>query len=161
MIVRVDGGRARITDADGGEVTVPRLRELGPSLGATPVLLDGELAGPVERAELWIGDLLHLDGRDTCPLPFRERRALLERLPLDGPHWRLAPVFPDGGAEVVAAAAQQGLPVCRREGRRLALRAGQAQRAAGSRSRRAPEGPRTGAPAAGAGAASSGSAERS
>ncbi|GAA1259456.1 hypothetical protein GCM10009609_23000 [Pseudonocardia aurantiaca] len=110
VIIRVDGGRARITDGDGGEVTVPRLRELGPSLGATPVLLDGELAGPVERAELWIGDLLHLDGRDTCPLPLRERRALLERLPLNGPHWKLAPVFPDAGQEVVAAAAQQGLP---------------------------------------------------
>jgi bifunctional non-homologous end joining protein LigD len=110
VIIRVDGGRVRITDADGGEITVPRLRELGPSLGATPVLLDGELAGPVERAELWIGDLLHLDGRDACPLPFRERRSLLERLPLNGPHWKLAPVFPGAGGEVVAAAAQQGLP---------------------------------------------------
>ena len=86
--------------------TAPRsrhrtLRELGPSLGATPVLLDGELAG----GDLWIGDLLHLDGRDVAGLPFRERRALLEDLPLAGPHWRLAPVFPGGGAEVVAAVA--------------------------------------------------------
>jgi bifunctional non-homologous end joining protein LigD len=110
VIVRVDGGRERFTDVDGAEISVPRLHGLGPSLGATPMLLDGELAGPVDRAELWIGDLLHLDGRDACSLPFRERRALLERLPLNGPHWKLAPVFPGAGAEVVTAAAQQGLP---------------------------------------------------
>ncbi|WP_433284192.1 non-homologous end-joining DNA ligase [Pseudonocardia sp. CA-142604] len=110
VILRVDGGRATITDGDGEELSVPRLRELGPSLGATQVLLDGELVGPTDKAELWIGDLLHLDGRDTCPLPFRERRALLERLPLDGRHWKLAPVFHGGGAEVLAAAGQQGLP---------------------------------------------------
>ncbi|WP_219418843.1 DNA polymerase ligase N-terminal domain-containing protein [Pseudonocardia nigra] len=110
VIVRVEGGRARVTDADGEQPAVPRLRELGPSLGATAVLLDGELVGPPDRADLWIGDLLHLDGHDACALPFRERRALLEGLPLDGPHWKLAPVFPGGGPEVVAAAEQQGLP---------------------------------------------------
>jgi bifunctional non-homologous end joining protein LigD len=110
VILRVDGGRVTITDGHGAELSVPRLRDLGPSLGATQVLLDGELVGPTDRAELWIGDLLHLDGRDTCRLPFRERRALLERLPLDGRHWKLAPIFHGGGAEVLAAAGQQGLP---------------------------------------------------
>ncbi|NMH98111.1 non-homologous end-joining DNA ligase [Pseudonocardia acidicola] len=111
VIVRVEGGRARITDADGAELHVPVLRELGPSLGATQVLLDGEVVGdPRTGAKLWIGDLLHLDGRDVAELPFRERRALLEELPLSGPHWRLAPVYPDAGPEVLAAAAEQGLP---------------------------------------------------
>ncbi|WP_433554852.1 non-homologous end-joining DNA ligase [Pseudonocardia xinjiangensis] len=110
VLVRVEGGRTTITDEHGAELSVPRLRDLGPSLGATQVLLDGELAGPTDRPELWIGDLLHLDRHDACPLPFQERRALLEGLPLDGPHWKLAPVFHGGGAEVVAAAAQQGLP---------------------------------------------------
>jgi len=108
VIVRVEGGRARITDADGTELPVPRqLRELGPSLGATEVLLDAELT---DRGELWIGDLLHLDGHDARELPFHERRALLEGLPLQGPHWRPAPVFPGGGPEVLAAVAGQGLP---------------------------------------------------
>src|SRR5690349_19204101 len=105
VIVRVDGGRARVTDADGTEVEAPTLREFGRSLGAIAVLLDGELV----RGDLWIGDLLHLDGRDVSGLPFRERHALLEGLPLAGPHWRLAPVFPGGGAEVVAAVRQQRL----------------------------------------------------
>jgi bifunctional non-homologous end joining protein LigD len=106
VIVRVEGGRTRITDAEGDELDVPTLRGFGPSLGATQVLLDAELVG---RSDLWIGDILHFDGRDTEPLPFRERRALLERLPLQGPHWRLAPVFPGGGPEVLAAVEQQGL----------------------------------------------------
>jgi bifunctional non-homologous end joining protein LigD len=110
VIVRADGGRVRITDADGDEVAAPSLRELGPSLGATQALLDGELVGGAEGAYLWIGDVLHVDGRDACRLPFRERRALLERLPLDGPRWRLAPVFPGAGPEVLAAAKQQNLP---------------------------------------------------
>lgn len=107
VIVRVEGGRARVTDADGAEVPTPRLAGFGPALGATQVLLDGELTAD---GDLWIGDLLHLDGTDARPLPFRQRRGLLEELPLAGAHWRLAPVFPDGGPEVVAAVAGQGLP---------------------------------------------------
>jgi bifunctional non-homologous end joining protein LigD len=113
VIVRVEGGRARITDEDGVDLTsaLPQLRDLGPALGATQVLLDAELAGdPLAAADLWVGDLLHLDGRDCTPLPFTERRALLEGQPLAGPDWRVAPVFPDSGAAVLAAAAEQGLP---------------------------------------------------
>lgn len=105
VIVRVDGGRADLTDAQGVPVDAPTLAGLGPSLSARQVLLDAELAGD----DLWIGDLLHLDGRDTTPLPFRERRDLLEALALAGPHWRLAPVFPGGGPEVVGAVRQQKL----------------------------------------------------
>jgi bifunctional non-homologous end joining protein LigD len=111
VIVRVDGGRAEVTGAEGEPVDAPTLRELGPSLSATQVLLDGELAGK----DLWIGDLLHLDGRDIAALPLRERRALLEELPLAGPHWRPAPVFPDGGESVVAAVREQKLHLLSRD----------------------------------------------
>jgi bifunctional non-homologous end joining protein LigD len=110
VIVRADGGRVRITDAEGDEVAAPSLRALGPSLGATQALLDAELVDGAEGAYLWIADVLHVEGRDVCGLPLRERRALLERLPLDGPRWRPAPVFPGAGPEVVAAAKQQNLP---------------------------------------------------
>ena len=115
VVVRVEGGRARVTGTDGEELPAPTLRELGPSLSATQVLLEGELT---ERGELWIGDLLHLDGHDTRALPFRERRALLDRLPLHGSHWRLAPAFPDAGTEVLDAVAAQGLPavIAKRDG---------------------------------------------
>lgn len=106
VIVRVDGGRARFTDAEGTEVPVPGLRGFGPSLGATQVLLDAELVG---GSELWIGDVLHVDGRDVHELPFVQRRELLEELDLSGPHWRLAPAFPGAGPEVLAAVREQGL----------------------------------------------------
>jgi len=106
VIVRVDGGRARFTDADGAEVATPGLRGFGASMGATQVLLDAELVG---GTELWIGDLLHVDGRDVLGLPFAQRRELLAELDIAGPHWRLAPVFPGAGAEVLAAVREQGL----------------------------------------------------
>lgn len=110
VIVRVEGGRAQVTDADGADLTasLPHLRGLGPSLSATRALFDGELAPGTD--DLWIGDLLHLDGEDLAPLPFHERRRRLDALPLAGAHWRPAPVFPGAGAEVVAAVRQQGLP---------------------------------------------------
>jgi bifunctional non-homologous end joining protein LigD len=106
VIVRVDGGRARFTDADGAEVATPGLRGFGASMGVTQLLIDAELVG---GTELWIGDLLHVDGRDVLELPFVQRRELLEGLELAGPHWRLAPVFPGAGAEVLAAVREQGL----------------------------------------------------
>ena len=37
---------------------------------------------------LQVFDVLHLDGLSTRPLPYAERRALLEELELDGPAWR-------------------------------------------------------------------------
>ena len=37
---------------------------------------------------LQVFDVLHLDDRSTRPLPYSERRALLEELALDGPAWR-------------------------------------------------------------------------
>jgi len=105
VLVEIDGGRTRVT-ADGDELTVRSLEGLGPSVGATAMLLDAELTA---AGELWIGDLLFLDGRDTCPLGFADRHALLEELPLSGAHWRLAPVYPADPA-VLEAVRGQGLP---------------------------------------------------
>jgi bifunctional non-homologous end joining protein LigD len=109
VLVRVDGGRVRLTGADGAEVTrYPEVAGLGLALGSTTVLLDAEVGG--HPPGLWVTDLLHLDGRDTTGLPYAERRALAESLPLSGAHWRLVPSYPGGGAAVLAAAAEQGLP---------------------------------------------------
>lgn len=105
VLVELDGGRTRVL-ADGDEIRVTSLEGFGPSVGATAMLLDAELTG---AGELWIGDLLFLDGRDTCPLPFTDRYALLEDLPLAGPHRRLAPVYPADPA-VLEAVRAQGLP---------------------------------------------------
>ncbi|SDE50069.1 bifunctional non-homologous end joining protein LigD [Pseudonocardia oroxyli] len=106
VLVELDGGRVRVL-ADGDEITVRSLADFGPSVGATTMLLDAELT---TAGELWIGDLLFLDGRDTCALPFTDRYALLEELPLAGPHRRLAPVYPADPA-VLEAVRAQGLDV--------------------------------------------------
>ncbi len=110
VLARIEGGRVELLEPDGAPLPDrhPELAGLGGVLGATSVLLDGEIGGTPPG--LWITDLLHLDGRDRLELPYRERRALAESLPLTGPHWRLVPSYPGGGAAVLAAAAEQGLP---------------------------------------------------
>ncbi|GAA1832240.1 hypothetical protein GCM10009836_07870 [Pseudonocardia ailaonensis] len=107
VLVAVDGGRTVVTH-EGDEITVKTLEGLGPSLGATTLLLDAELTG---SGELWISDLLFLDGHDTAAVGFAQRHRLLEGLPLAGAHWRLAPVYPgDTGPAVLDAVRGQGLP---------------------------------------------------
>ena len=54
-------------------------------------------------------DLLHLDGRPTLELAYRERRGLLEELGLDGPHWRTPRYHAGDGPAMVEASGAQGL----------------------------------------------------
>ena len=56
-----------------------------------------------------IFDLLYLDGRTTLELPYRERRALLEELELQGPAWQTPAYHAGEGRELLAAAAEQRL----------------------------------------------------
>ena len=56
-----------------------------------------------------IFDLLYLDGHTTMGLPYRERRALLEELELNGPAWQTPAYHPGEGRELLAAAAEQHL----------------------------------------------------
>jgi bifunctional non-homologous end joining protein LigD len=110
VTARVDGGRVRLADSEGADLTAryPEVGGLGPALGSRRALLDAEVGGAPPG--LWITDLLHLDGRDCTPLPYAERRALLDSLPLTGPNWRPVPSYTAGGAAVLDAAAEQGLP---------------------------------------------------
>ncbi len=57
-----------------------------------------------------IFDLLYLDGHSLLEQPFRVRRSLLEGLELRGPAWRVPPSFDGGGRDVLAAAAENGMP---------------------------------------------------
>src|SRR4029453_13688445 len=50
-----------------------------------------------------IFDLLRYDGTSLLSLPYADRRERLEDLDLDGPHWMVPPVFPDGAATAAAA----------------------------------------------------------
>ncbi|MCE6997580.1 non-homologous end-joining DNA ligase [Saccharothrix sp. S26] len=136
-IARVEGGRVRLTSRLGNDVTgtYPELQGLGEQLGATQVLLDGEIValeggrpsfGALQRrmhasaaqARRLVGrtpvtflvfDVLHLDGSPTVELPYERRRVLLEGLGLRGAHWLTPRAFPGAGAEVLAASREQGL----------------------------------------------------
>jgi len=136
-VVFVDGGRARVDDAGGDDITsrYPELRALGPELGSTVCVLDGEIvvldggrpsgARLRERASTQtsaqirrlstgapvtylVFDLLHLDRTDTVDLSYTERRELLDRLSLRGSHWDTSPSF-DGGAAALQASRDLGL----------------------------------------------------
>lgn len=54
-------------------------------------------------------DVLYLDGRATMKLPYTERRALLENLPIAGPSVQVPPSTVGGGAAVAEASKRTGL----------------------------------------------------
>ncbi len=150
LLVAVAGGRLVLTGA--GTVTAfPELRPMGLQLGSRQVLLDAELvvlddAGRPDPArlaqrlasakpgrallrtapvQLLVGDLLHVEGRPLLDAPYDARRAALEVLELQGPHWQVPPVFPGAGTAVAAAARAQGLPGVRATRRTSAYRPGE------------------------------------
>jgi bifunctional non-homologous end joining protein LigD len=137
--IRVEGGRANILDAGGSDVsrTYPELRPPGEQLGSKQVIIDGEIVvfdidgrpdptasenreqattaaaartlSHKQPAVFLAFDLLHLDGRSMIELPYRNRRAALEGLTLQGPVWLVPPYF-DGDREHATQLSQdQGL----------------------------------------------------
>ncbi|WP_250000947.1 DNA polymerase ligase N-terminal domain-containing protein [Actinoplanes sp. M2I2] len=139
VVVYVSGGRVRVLNADGEDVTswYPEVRPLGPALAPTEAVLDGEIVafdGPapsVTRLErrkapkdsaaakraaertpvhFLAYDLLWLEGHSTVEaLRYAERRELLEGLAVAGEHWQTPPYFPGGGRFALEAAGAQGL----------------------------------------------------
>jgi bifunctional non-homologous end joining protein LigD len=122
-----DGEHLRFETRNLRDVTVayPELQPLGPALGTTPLVLDGEVVALTddgvpsfqllqermhvtdrhtaarragERPVLYaVFDLLHCGDEDLMPRPFTERRACLEALSLAGPTWVTSPSFPGEG----------------------------------------------------------------
>jgi bifunctional non-homologous end joining protein LigD len=137
-MLQVSGGRVLAHDDTGADVTgrYPDLHKLGEELGSTEVLLDGEVVvikdgkpspeGLEERRRAdgnaakrlkthcpvfyFAADVLHLDGKPTLSLPYTERRELLENLPVADRHWQVPRYFLGGGADVLGASHQHGLP---------------------------------------------------
>lgn len=136
-IVYVEGGRARAQSRNLLDITgsYPELRALGESLGLARVVLDGELVvfdtqgrsdfGLLQQRMKLTGDavrrvaktypvvylvfdVLYLDGRDLTPLPYHERRAILDGLDLNGAHWQTPPSYAGEGDAVRAASRERG-----------------------------------------------------
>jgi bifunctional non-homologous end joining protein LigD len=136
----VSGGRIRLLDAEGAEVTswYPEVRPLGEALAPIEAVLDGEIVafdgttpspGRLDRrrqprdsaaarraaertpVQFLAYDLLWLEGHSTVELVrYAERRELLEGLSVAGPNWQTPPYFPGGGEFALEAARAQGLP---------------------------------------------------
>jgi bifunctional non-homologous end joining protein LigD len=135
----VEGGRLRLLSRNDRDVTAtyPEVRGLAEQLGSVPAVLDGEVVAldPAGRPDFGllqrrmgvtkatqvrrlvdevpvvylVFDVLHLDGRDTTGLPYRDRRELLEGLGLEGPSWAVPPTSYGGGAEMLAVSRERGL----------------------------------------------------
>src|SRR3954447_6805222 len=140
----VTRGGVRLESRNLNDVTprYPEIAGLAGALGGREAVLDGEVVAFDEhgrpsferlqgRMHLTTGvearsrlvpvvyvafDLLWLDGGALMHRPYTDRRARLEELRLDGPAWRTPGYSTGNGAELLAAAAKQGLEgiVCKR-----------------------------------------------
>ncbi len=136
-VVYVDRGSVRVLTRNDRDVTAtyPELRGLGDALGATRVVLDGEIVafdadgrpsfgelqqrmhvqrpGESLRARVpvtyLVFDVLHAAGRSLVGLTYDERRAVLAELPLSGVRWAAPPAFEGDGAAALAVSQDQGL----------------------------------------------------
>jgi bifunctional non-homologous end joining protein LigD len=115
----------------------PEVRELARELGARRLVLDGEVVAfddegrpSFERLQARmhlasdsavkrrmrdtpvtyvIFDLLYLEGRSTMPLPYEDRRQLLDALELEGPAWRTPAYHPGEGSALLEATRELGI----------------------------------------------------
>jgi bifunctional non-homologous end joining protein LigD len=132
--VKWDGYRAlayatadglRLVSRNGNEVThrYPNLQGLLGALDPHEALLDGEVVAfdengkpSFQHLQRGLGhiayvafDVLWLDGTERMRLPYEERRALLTEILPAGAHWQVPAHHVGGGAELLAAAREQGL----------------------------------------------------
>lgn len=117
-VAYLDRGKLRLQSRNLIDLTVqfPEVGPIAKAYGEHRIVFDGELVAPdengrpsfqrlqnrmgfsgiKERAEAnpvvyIVFDVLHVDGRNTMPLPYEERREVLEALEVHGDHWRLSP----------------------------------------------------------------------
>jgi len=132
-------GRVRIESRNLNDVSgrYPELRALGRQLGMREAVLDGEIVAFEEHGRpsfshlqprmhqtsqsaikrlarstpvtYVIFDVLYLDGQSTMALPYRERRALVERLDLNGSAWQTPANHLGDGRDFLAVTAEHGL----------------------------------------------------
>lgn len=134
-----ESGRVRLENRNLHDVTrqYPELRRLGRELGSRRAVLDGEVVALDEQGRpdfqrlqprmhvtsestirrrvsdtpvvYMIFDVLWLEGHTTMPLPYTERRKLLESLDLNGDYWQTPSHHVGDGEAMLKASADQGL----------------------------------------------------
>jgi bifunctional non-homologous end joining protein LigD len=133
------GGELRMTSRRGDEITprYPELAGIAADLDGRAAVLDGEVVTFTEKGvpsfqllqrrmglsdaraieqrrretpvTFVVFDLLHLDGENTRPLLYPERRELLEGLELDGASWQTPANHPGPGEDLLEAARRRAL----------------------------------------------------
>jgi ATP-dependent DNA ligase len=96
----------------------PSVVEAMRALPVHDVILDGEATGVwgvQGEVALNVFDVLWLDGRDVCALPWTERRALLDKLPLKPPLVRVEEVLGDAPWDDACAEGWEGVIAKRRD----------------------------------------------
>jgi bifunctional non-homologous end joining protein LigD len=131
-LAAVAGGRVDVVGRSGRDVTAryPELQGLANALHGRDAVLDGEIVACDEKGipsferlqermhvddramvaalaqrvpvVYMIFDLIALDGASLATLPYRERRARLEELALDGPAWQVPPNTIGDGSTIAA-----------------------------------------------------------
>ena len=134
-----EGGRLRLTSRNGRDITAqyPEVRGIAEQLGSRSAVLDGEIVSFDESARpsfqrlqrrmhvanerqvarlareapvtYVVFDLLWLEGRPLCELPYEERRALLADLGLAGDRWQVPGHHVGDGEALLALSRAQGL----------------------------------------------------
>ena len=132
-------GRIRFESRNRNDITnsYPELKALNRALSSHKAILDGEIVAFDENGRPSFGrlqgrmhiaseaaarrrmkdtpvvyvvfDLLWLDGHSLMELPYEERRARLQELELQGPHWQTPDHVVGNGAAVLAASLENGL----------------------------------------------------
>jgi bifunctional non-homologous end joining protein LigD len=121
----VDGDSVRLQSTGKLDVTAkwPELAGLAGGVHAERAILDAELVvldddgrprfELVQRHErqaaLFVFDVLSLDRHDTITLPYEDRRRLVEQVVEPGDNWAVPSFRVGGGADLLAATAEQGL----------------------------------------------------
>ena len=139
-IAFAEGGRVSLRSRNGKDVTAtfPDLAHMAEHLGMSAVILDGEILALGDdgrpsfarlQNRLHVGDprearrraatdpvdfvafdLLYADGRSLMGLPYDERRARLEALAFNGPHFTTTECFRDlSGSDVLRGITANGL----------------------------------------------------
>ena len=138
VVATIADGAVGLRSSAGNDITAryPELAGLAGLLGGHAAVLDGEVvafaddgrpsfgrlqrrmhADPARSPDLLVEvpivyvvfDLLWLDGTDATPLPYVERRRLLEALVPDGPHWQVPAARHGDGAALLEAVAARGM----------------------------------------------------
>jgi bifunctional non-homologous end joining protein LigD len=138
LLARIDHGKFMVISRNLIDVTprYPDLAGLGSALAKRSAVLDGELVAfdPSGRATFealqqrmdsesrkpaatgagvgiayMVFDVLALDGRSLLRAPYVERRAVLEGLALDGPHWHVPSASFGAGRELLLTTRERGL----------------------------------------------------